>query len=53
MEIKSKIIKFKKEGEITLEYIKNVFKEQNIEPLRWAITEIQGDDCEISLSYID
>lgn len=53
MEIKSKTIKFKKQGEITLDSIKQVFEEQKINPLRWAITKIEGDVCEISLSYID
>ncbi len=53
MEIKSKTIKFKKESEITLDYINQVLKEQNLNPLRWAITKIEGDICEISLSYID
>ncbi|MBQ3101824.1 hypothetical protein IJC60_02350 [bacterium] len=53
MEIKSKTIKFEKQGEITLDYIKKIFKEQNIDPLRWAITEIKDDVCEIALSYID
>ncbi|MBR1976967.1 hypothetical protein IKA15_01665 [bacterium] len=53
MEIKSKTIKFKKEGELTLGYIKQIFKEQNIAPLRWAITDIKEDVCEIALSYID
>ena len=53
MEIKSKTIKFKKQGEITLDFVKEVFKEQGINPLRWAITNIQDDVCEIALSYID
>lgn len=53
MEIKSTTIKFKKQDEITLDLIKEVFKEQKINPLRWAITSVEDDVCEIALSYID
>ena len=53
MEIKSKTIKFKKQGEITLDYVRQIFEEQKINPLRWAITEIKDGVCEVALSYID
>ncbi len=36
---------------ISTEYIESELKKQNIEPIRWAITEINEKEITISLAY--
>jgi len=51
MQVKSILAKVKNNGKITTEYIENELKKQNINPLRWAVVEV--DDKMLTISAAD
>ena len=44
-------IKLDRVENVTTEYIENELKKQGIEPIRWAITDINENEITISLAY--
>lgn len=51
MKILSKNLVAKFENEITLEFIENIFKENKIDPIRWAIVDINCNERFLNIAY--
>lgn len=52
MQIDSKILEFKNTGEFSTEYIESLLKQQNINPLRWAIVDVNDLKFKISVTSL-
>jgi len=50
MQVVSKLVKIKNNGKPTTEYVENELKRNGINPLRWAIVEVDDDVYTISVA---
>lgn len=50
--IVSEQLKIAKTAELTSDYIESELKKHSIEPLRWAIVEVQDEFYVLSVSYV-
>ena len=50
MQAVSKLVKIKNNNNLTTEYVETELKKQHINPLRWAIVNVDDDCCTISVA---
>ena len=53
MQITSKNIKLKLESGFDNESIEQVLRQRGLDPLRWAIVAVNGDNVTISVAVVD
>lgn len=51
MQIESKIIEIENTKDFSVEYVESQLQQRNIEPLRWAIVDINEKTFSINVAY--
>lgn len=52
MQIESTILEFKNTGDFSTEYIESLLKQNDNEPLRWAIVDVNDNYFKVSIAKI-
>ena len=52
MQIESTILEFKNTGDFSTEYVESLLKQNDNEPLRWAIVDVNDSCFKVSVARI-